>query len=168
MQALYALFFIEGSTRRVFAAGCTAHPTAAWVTPQARTLTWALEEQGVRTTVLLHDRDAEFSSSFDAIFTCQGVQVVRTPVRAPQANAVAERSVGTVRREGLDWLLIRGPRHLEQVVREYVRHDNVARPHRALGLRPPLPRGQPVTPAGPGLRHDRLGGLLHEYSRCDA
>jgi putative transposase len=78
----------------VFVAGCTAHPTAAWVTPQARTLAWALEEQGVRATVLLHDRDAEFSSSFDAIFTCQGVQVVRTPVRAPQANAVAERSVG--------------------------------------------------------------------------
>ena len=168
LQVLYALFFIDVGTRRVFVAGCTAHPTAAWVTQQARDLTWALDEAGVRPTVLLHDRDARFSSSFDAIFTGQGVRVIRTPVRAPQANAFAERWVGTVRRECLDWLLILGPRHLEGVLGEYVGHYNAARPHRALALRPPLPRGQPVAPTAPVRRHDRLGGLLHEYSRCAA
>ncbi len=73
-----------------------------------------------------------------------------------------------MRRECLDWLLILGPRHLERVLGEYVGHYNAARPHRALGLRPPLPRGQPVPPTGPVRRHDRLGGLLHEYSRCAA
>ena len=168
MQVLYALVFIDVGTRRVFVAGCTAHPTAAWVTEQARDLTWALDEAGVRPTVLLHDSDAKFSSSFDAIFTGQGVRVIRTPVRAPQANAFAERWVGTVRRECLDWLLILGPRHLEGVLGEYVGHYNAARPHRALALRPPLRRGQPVAPTAPVRRHDRLGGLLHEHSRCAA
>jgi putative transposase len=108
---------------------------------------------------------AKFPAS-DAVFRAAGVRVVRTPVRAPRANAVAERWVGTVRREGLDWLLILGPRHLEQVLREYVAHYNAARPHRALALRPPLARGQPTRPAvgAAGItRRDRLGGLIHEY-----
>jgi transposase InsO family protein len=119
-------------------------------------------------TLLLRDRDAKFPPAFDAVFAGQAVRVIRSPVRAPQANAFAERWVGTVRRECLDWLLLLGPRRLEQVLREYVRHYNAARPHRALGLRPPLPRGQPVAPMGAVRRHDRLGGLLHEYSRCTA
>ena len=168
LQVVYVLFFLEVQTRRVFLAGCTAHPTGAWVTQQARNLTWALDEAGVRPTVLLRDRDAKFSPSFDASFNGQGVRVIRTPARAPRANAFAERWVGTVRRECLDRLLILGPWHLEKVLREYVDHYNVARPHRALRLRPPLPRGQPVGPAGPVLRHDRLGGLLHEYERAAA
>ncbi len=168
LQTLHVLFFLEVRTRRVFVAGCTTHPTAAWVTQQARNLTWAVEAAGMRPTLLLRDRDAKFPPAFDAVFAGQAVRAIRTPVRSPQANAFAERWVGTVRRGCLDWLLILGPRHLEHVLREYVRHDNVARPHRALHLRPPLPRGQPVTAAGPVLRHDRLGGLLHEYSRCAA
>ena len=168
LQTLYVLFFLEVRTRRVFVAGCTTYPTASWVTQQARNLTWAVDAAGVRPTLLLRDRDAKFPPAFDAVFAGQAVQVIRTPVRAPQANAFAERWVGTVRRECLDWLLLLGPRHLEQVLREYVRHYNAARPHRALGLRPPLPRGQPGTPTGAVRRHDRLGGLLHEYSRCAA
>jgi putative transposase len=96
---------------------------------------------------------------------------VRTPVRAPRANAFAERWVGTARRDCLDWLLILGPRHLERVLREYVDHYNRARPHRSLKLRPPLPRGQPVAPLRPlepVVRRDRMGGLLHEYFRYAA
>ena len=91
---------------------------------------------------------------------------MRTPLRAPRANAVAERWVGTVRRECLDWLLILGRRHLEQVLREYMEHYNAARPHRALQLRAPLARGQPTRRAAGAdgvIRRDRLGGLLHEY-----
>jgi hypothetical protein len=168
LQVLYVLFFLEVQSHRVFLAGCTAHPPAAWVTQQARDLTWALDAAGVRPTLLLCDRDAKFSSAFDAVIAGQAVRVVRTPARAPRANAFAERWVGTVRRECLDWLLILGPRHLERVLREYMRHYNVARPHRALHLRPPLPRGQPVAPIGPVRRHVRLGGVLHEYSRWAA
>jgi transposase InsO family protein len=132
---------------------------------QARSITWDLADAGIRPTVLLHDRDAKFPPTFDAVFAAQGARVVRAPFRAPRANAFAERWVGTIRRECLDWLLILGTRHLDQAVREYVRHSNAARPHRALQLQPPLPRGQPVEWGGRVLRHDRLGGVLHEYSR---
>jgi putative transposase len=99
----------------------------------------------------------------------QGVRVVRTSVRAPKANAIAERWVGTVRRECLDWLLITGERHLRQVLREYATHYNGARPHRACGLHPPLgPPSPPANPGGAVYRRDRLGGLLHEYERVAA
>jgi putative transposase len=134
------LFFIELGTRRVFLAGCTEHPSAAWVAQQARTMAWDLAEAGLRPAILLRDRDAKFAPSFDAVFASEGLRVLRTPVRAPRANAVAERWVGTVRRECLDRLLI-------------------------LDLRPPLGRPQPIRPSGPIVRRDRLGGLIHEYSR---
>jgi transposase InsO family protein len=168
LQVVYVLFFLEVRTRRVVVAGCTAHPTAAWVAQQARCITWDLADAGIRPTVLLRDRDAKFPPTFDAVFAAQGARGVRAPFRAPRANAFAERWVGTIRRECLDWLLVLGPRHLDQAVREYQRHYNAARPHRALRLRPPLPRGQPAEPVGPVLRHDRLGGVLHEYSRWAA
>ena len=88
--------------------------------------------------------------------------------RAPKANAFAERWVGTVRRECLDWILIVSRRHLEQVLRVYVDHYNSHRPHRALGLTPPTPerRLRLVSPASPDHIHrrDRLGGLIHEYA----
>ncbi len=168
LQTLYALFFLVVQTRRVFIAGCTAHPTGEWVAQQARNVCWDLERAGVRPTLLLRDRDAKFAPAFDTVFAAQGARVVRTPVRAPRANAYAERWVWTVREDGLDWLLVLGERHLRQVLHEYVGHYNRQRPHRALGLRPPLPRGQPPPPAGEVVRRDRLGGLIHEYERAAA
>src|SRR5262249_43571784 len=126
LQALHVLFFMEVHTRRVFLAGCTAHPTAAWVTQQARNLVWGLDELGVAPTVLIRDRDAKFPRAFDDVFRAEGVRVVRAPFRAPRAQAHAERWVGTVRRECLDWLLILGRRHLERVLGEYVDHYNTA------------------------------------------
>ena len=165
-QTLFVLFFIELRTRRVFVAGCTEHRSAAWVTQQARNLAWQLDEAERRPTLLIRDRDAKFPASFDAVFRAADVRVVRTSVRAPRANAVAERWEGTVRRECLDWLLILGRRHLEQVLREYVAHYNAARPHRALELQAPLAHGQPAPPTNrvtAVLRRDRLGGLIHEY-----
>jgi putative transposase len=120
--------------------------------------------------VLLRDRDAKFCRAFDDLFRAEGAEVVLTPVQAPNANAFAERWVGTVRAECLDWLLIVGRRHLEQVLRVYVKHDNAHRPHRALGLGAP---GPPANPDGIGVvrqsqvrRRDLLGGLLHEYRRA--
>ncbi len=119
----------------------------------------------MRPTLLVRDRDAKFPASFDAVFASMGARVVRTPIRAPRANAIAERWVGTVRRECVDRLLILGPRHLEAVLREFVQHYNVARPHRALDLRAPLARGQAVGATGEIVREDRLGGLIQEYAR---
>jgi putative transposase len=166
LQTVFVRFFIELQTRRVFVAGCTENPSAAWVTQEAQNLVSQFDEAERRPTLLIHDRDAKFPAAFDAVFRAQGVQIVRTPVRAPRANAVAEHWVGTVRRECLDWLLILGQRHLEQVHREYVAHYNAARPHPALELRAPLAHrhlARPTRPVEEVIRRDRLGGLVHEY-----
>ena len=117
---------------------------------------------------LIRDRDGKYSGPFDEVFRSAGIRIVKTPVRAPKANAIAARFVRTVRAECLDWLLILNRRHLERVLRVYVEHYNRQRPHRALGLQPPRPREPPPTPTpivGAIERHDRLGGLIHEYYR---
>jgi putative transposase len=94
---------------------------------------------------------------------------VKTPVRSPKANAIAERFVRTVRVECLDWLLILNRRHFERVLRIYVEHYNRERPHRALGLRPPEPRERAERSfIGEIKRRDLLGGLIHEYDRAAA
>jgi putative transposase len=166
LRRLYVLFFIELGSRRVHFAGCTTNPTAAWVVQQARNLSFTgLFE---RIHFLLHDRDCKFTASFDEVFRSEDIRVLHTPVRAPQANAYAERFVRTVRTECLDWVLILGRRHLERVLRTYVEHYNSERPHRALELQPP--EGPPLrSPAdGDVQRRDRLGGLVHEYYRAAA
>ena len=95
--------------------------------------------------------------------------MVKTPVRAPKANAIAERFVRTVRSECLDWLLILNRRHLESVLRIYVDHYNRERPHRALELRSPDPdEPQEESHVGTIHRRDLLGGLIHEYHRAAA
>ena len=99
-----------------------------------------------RFQLLIRDRGAKFSAAFDHVFTADGIRVVRTPVRAPKANAYAERWVRTVRTECLEWLLIRNRRRLERVLAVYVEHYNSARPHRSLDLQTPLP-----APRGGGL-----------------
>jgi transposase InsO family protein len=148
---LYVLFFIELDTRRVRLAGVTATPTGSWITQQARNVLLALEEQGRRVRFLLRDRDAKFCRSFDDVFRAEGAEIVLTPVQAPTANAYAERWVGTIRAECLDWLLIVGRKHLEQSLRVYVEHYNRHRPHRALSLthqiHPTLPRSARITQA---------------------
>jgi putative transposase len=166
LQRLYVLFFIELGSRRVHLAGCTANPTGEWVTQQARQFAWTLQEQPSPFRFLIRDRDAKFTRSFDAVFASEGIQVVKTPVRAPKANAVAERFVGTARRECLDWLLIVNRRHLQYVLRVFVDHYNAHRPHRSLNLAPPARNGRErcITTSANLKRRDRLGGLIHEYS----
>jgi hypothetical protein len=162
------LFVIEVASRRVHMLGVTPHPAGAWVTQQARNLFMELAGQVGRFQFLLRDRDAKFTAAFDAAFTAEGIQVLRTPVRAPRANAYAERWVGTVRRELLDWMLIFGCRQLRSVLAEYVDHYNVHRPHRTLGQAPPLGPGEPtvVVPSESVIRRDRLSGVIHEYSQA--
>jgi putative transposase len=167
LQRLYVLFFIELGSRRVHFAGCTPHPNRLWVTQQARQLTWMFSERADAIRFLIRDRDRKFTPSFDAVFRSDGIEIVRTPVRAPQANAVAERFVRTARAECLDWLLILNQAHLEHVLRVFIDHYNGHRPHRALHLTPPngTRPAAPATQAGSvqAQRRDRLGGLLHEY-----
>jgi putative transposase len=164
LRRYYVLFFIAHASRRVWLAGCSTNPTGAWVTQQARNLGLDLADHGAR--LLIRDRDGKYSATFDEVFRSSGIRVVKTPVRAPQANAIAERFVRTVRGECLDWLLILNRRHLERVLRVYIEHYNTQRPHRALALRPPQPREPPPTATtGAIKRHDRLGGLIYEYYR---
>jgi transposase InsO family protein len=128
-----------------------------------------LAERSTPVRFLIRDRDSKFTRDFDTVFRSEGVEIVRTPVRAPKANAIAERFVRTVRAECLDWLLVLNRRHLERVLRVFVDHYNGHRPHRALSLTPPDQERQTLrlaTFSGHARveRRDRLGGLIHEYN----
>jgi transposase InsO family protein len=167
LRRLYVLFFIEHGTRRVHLAGITAHPTGAWVTQQARNLLMDLEGSADSLKFLIQDRDTKFTAAFGAVFTAIGVRIRKTPVQAPQANAIAERWIASARRECLDRMLITSERHLRLVLGEYAAHYNTHRPHRTLNQNPPAGRQDPPA-AGTStrvLRQDRLGGLIHEYSQ---
>ncbi|WP_238430955.1 integrase core domain-containing protein [Frankia nepalensis] len=165
LARLYVLFFVGLDRRHVWLAGVTEHPTAAWVTQQARNLTYQLGESGPY-KFLIRDRDAKFVAGFDDVFADEGIRILKTPIQAPRANAFAERWVRTVRAECLDWILIWNRRHAEQVLSIYVEHYNTARPHRGLDLGIPDLPTSPGGPSGPIGRIDRLGGLLHEYHRA--
>jgi putative transposase len=166
LRRLYVLLFIELESRRVHFAGCTTNPSGAWVVHPARNLSFTGLFERIR--FLIHDRDTKFTASFDEVFRSEGITVIHTPVRAPQANAYAERFVRTVRTECLDWLLILGRRHLAHVLRTYIQHYNRERPHRGLALQPPdAPQLKPPA-RGDVQRRDHLGGLVHEYYRAAA
>ena len=121
-------------------AGITAHPTGEWVAQQARNLLMNLDDQAEGLKFLIRDRDTKFTAAVDAVFTAIAVRIIRTPVRAPRANAIAERWISSARRECLDRMLITGERHLRLVLGEYVDHYHVHRPHRTLCQSPPAGR----------------------------
>jgi putative transposase len=172
LKTLYVLFFIELGSRRVHLGASTAKPDAGWVTQEARNLVFGRPDLEGCPRFLVRDRDTKFTPAFDEVFRAEAVKVLRTPVRAPRANAYAERWVRTVRSECLDWLLILNRTHLERVLRVYVRHYNHHRPHRGLGLVTPEGRHQlaPLASAATAdvCRRDLLGGLLHEYYQAAA
>jgi transposase InsO family protein len=167
LRRLYVLFFIEHGTRRVHLAGITACPTGEWVAQQARNLLMDLGDHADGVKFLIRDRDAKFTAAFDAVFAAASTRIIKTPVRAPRANAIADRWVGSARRECLDRMLITGERHLRLVLDEYIDHYNASRPHRALQQKPPAGRAHPPAEVTGirVLRRDRLGGLIHEYSQ---
>ncbi len=166
LRRLYVLFFIELGTRRVHLAGVTAHPTGTWVTQQARNLLMDLGDRVEQLRFLIRDRDTKFVTGFDTVFTSEQIEIIRTPVRAPRANAIAERWIGTVRRECTDRILILGRRHLTTVLRTYLTHYNTHRPHRALDQRPPdRPADTPGPPPEQVRRTRLLGGLINEYQQ---
>jgi putative transposase len=151
----------------VHLAGIAANPTGEWVTQQARNIIATFIERPEPTRFLIHDRDSKFTAAFDEVFRSDGIRTIRTPVRAPRANAFIERWIGTVRRECLDRILIVNRQHLERVLPVYVRHYNEHRPHRSLDQRSPIealpPESEAVVALDSIRRRDVLGGLIHEY-----
>lgn len=183
LQTVYVLFFIQIGTRRVHFAGCTPHPTGEWVSQQARNLSWDLldiqdKQNGEQPRrFLIHDRDAKFTHSFDTVFATQGTEIIRTPYRAPKANAFAERWVRTVRDECLDQVLIISEGHLRRVLIEYTEYYNEARAHQGIEQRIPMriserrveeeKEGEGHAKQGAVHRREVLGGIIHDYYWID-
>src|SRR5450756_223668 len=161
LRTLYVLEFIELGSRRIHLSPSTVHPDSAWVTQQARNLAMNLDGRSPATRFLIRDRDAKFSGPFDAVLRSEGMRVIRTPVRAPSANACAERVIETMRAERLDWTLILGRGHLDRTLRTHGEHYNRQRSHvpspgPAAGRRPDLRacRSAACSPPGPARRPD--------------
>jgi transposase InsO family protein len=168
LRRVYALIVIEHDTRRIHLAGITASPDGAWTTQAARSLLMDLGRRAATVCFLIRDRAGQFTDSFDAVFLAEGIRILRSPPQAPAANAICERAIGTLRRELLDRLLIINEHHLRQVLTEYLRHYNTARPHRSLCQLTPAQADacppEPVNLAEHQIRRKQvLGGLTHQY-----
>jgi len=162
-RPLFAFFIIELATRRVVHVGATRHPTDTWVAQQLREAT----PFGQCPRYLIRDNDGKFGAAFARVAAASGIEILRTPYRAPRANATCERFLGSVRRECLDHLLVLGERHLARALSEYVAYFNRARPHQGLGHALPEPSpGAQERGQGPIRAVPVLGGLHHTYQRA--
>ncbi len=163
-RPLFAFLITELGSRRIVHVGVTRSPTDAWVTQQLREAT----PYGVAPRYLIHDNDTKYGPHFKAVAAGTGIEVLRTPIMAPRANAICERLLGSIRRECLDHMVIVNERHLRRVLLEYVRYFNHARPHQGIGQRLPVPE-EDAGPAGGDtdkvIPFPVLGGLHHDYRR---
>jgi putative transposase len=172
LKRIYVLVFIEHGTRLLHMAGVTANPTGAWVTQQTRNLAMELGERMDSLTFLIRDRDAKVTAAFDEVFRASGVRIIKTPLRAPRANAICERVVGTLRREVFDHMLIFNEKHLAKVLAEYIEHYDEPRPHQSRQQRPPAIEtntARPITNLADIRtirRHPVLDGLTSQYHRA--
>ena len=159
-RTLYIFFFITHDRRELVHFNVTANPTAAWVWRQLLEATaW-----GRKPRFLIRDRDRVYGGDFIHRAKGLGVTTLLSPIRAPRANAIAERVVRTLRADCLDHLIVLDERHLIALLREYVSYYNTERPHRSLCLQPPTPVPRPQS--GPVRSHPVLGGLHHVYERA--
>ncbi|MET7937966.1 integrase core domain-containing protein [Streptomyces sp. NPDC005322] len=166
---MYVLAVIEHSSRRIRILGATAHPTTSWVTQAAKNLVMDLEDVGCRARFMIRDRDGKFPALFDAVLKDTGIEVVLTGIQMPRMNSIMERWVQTCRHELLDRTLIWNQRHLLHALREFEEFYNSHRPHQGIANARPLhPLPTPIDDPDKLndldiRRHDRLGGILHEY-----
>jgi putative transposase len=169
---MYVFAVIEHASRRIRILGATAHPTTAWVAQAAKNLVMDLEDTGCRARYLIRDRDGKFPEMFDAVLADAGIDVLLTGVRMPRMNAITERWIQTCRRELLDRTLIWNERHLRHALREFEQFYNQHRPHQGMANARPLhPLPAEITDPDKLVRidirrHDRLGGILHEYAHA--
>ena len=163
LRTLYVLVYIEIGSRRLRFSLSTEHPDGAFLAQQVRNLYMQEDLEHVR--FLIRDRDSKFTAAFDEVFRTQGARVIRTPIRAPNANAFSERSIRTIRHEVTDRVLILGERHLDRVLRGFARHYNSHRPHQGIDLCAPDTIGTTPSPVQISeIRRRRvLGGLISEY-----
>ena len=165
-RTLFVLVVIAHGRRALVHLAVTAHPTAAWVWRQLVEATpW-----NRRPKYLVRDRDAMYGRDVPGRARGLGIRTLLTPFRSPRANAIAERVLRTLRTECRDHVLVLHERHLEIVLQEYTTYDNRARPHRSLGLVPPVPGAgaarRPGSTPGRIIAHPVLGGLHHVYERA--
>jgi len=164
-RQVYAFFIVELATRRVVHVAVTRHPTDAWVAQQLREAT----PERTAPAYLIRDNDSKYGPAFARVAAASGIEILRTPYRAPRANAICERFLGSVRRECLDHLLILGEAHLRRVLRAYVMYFNGSRPHQ--GIKQQVPEGVASEQSVPGnsgsiVAAPVLGGLHHAYQRA--
>src|SRR5215467_1255880 len=163
-RSLFAFFIIDLHSRKVIHVGVTRSPTDAWTAQQLREAT----AYGVGPKYLICDNDSKFGVTFARVAKTSGIEILKTPYKAPRANAICERFLGSVRRECLDHLLILQENQLHRVLNAYVRYFNRARPHQGIKQQIPEPPTQPLPPAPTGgkiLSFPVLGGLHHDYRR---
>ncbi|KAK1184509.1 integrase core domain-containing protein [Streptomyces sp. NBS 14/10] len=169
---MYVLAVIEHSSRRIRILGATAHPTTSWVRQAAKNLVMDIEDVDCRARFMIHDRDGKFPQLFDTVLKEAGIEVVLTGIQMPRMNSVMERWVQTCRHELLDRTLIWNQRHLLHVLREFEQFYNTHRPHQGIANARPLhPLPTPIHHRDKLShldirRHDRLGGILHEYKHA--
>ena len=164
-RPLFAFFIIELKSRKVIHVNVTRSPTYAWVAQQLREAT----PYGHTPTYLIRDNDRKFGPNFARVAASSGIHVLRTPYRTPQANAICERFLGSVRRECLDHFLILHEKQLHRLLKGYVLYFNQARPHQGLGQRipdPPMLSASPPNQPNKVMAIPVLGGLHHNYQRA--
>lgn len=165
-RSIFVYFIVELGSRRIVHFGVTRSPSDFWVAQQIRDVTPYDEEP----RFLIRDNDSKYGQCFTQVAKGRGIDVIRTPVRAPKANAICERFIGSVRRECLDHMLILGERHLHRLIGDYVSYFNHSRPHQGIGQRVPAPLEDDVHRTRESdhriVSYPVLGGLHHDYRRA--
>jgi hypothetical protein len=161
----YTLFVLELQSRRVHVTGCTPYPDEAFVVQAMRDLANAIDGVLADGCVLICDRDRKWSRGVLAFLEHEGVRIIRTPFRAPNCTAYAERFVRSIKEECLERMILFGERHLRRTIAEFVTHDNGERNHQGIGneLIQPLTRADGQ---GRVRRRERIGGMLNYYYRA--